>query len=101
MLPNDRFERKGDDLYTDVEAPLTVAVLGGEVEVQSLNKKVALRLPAGTQNGQTFRLTGLGMPKLGTPEKRGDLFARVRARLPQQLGEKERELFEELRALGL
>ena len=51
------------------------------------------------QNGQTFRLTGLGMPKLGTPEKRGDLFARVRVRLPLQLSEKERELFEELRAL--
>jgi curved DNA-binding protein len=101
VKPHPRFERKGDDLYTDVDAPLTVPVLGGEVHVQSLNKKVALRLPAGTQNGQTFRLTGLGMPKLGTPEKRGDLFARVRVRLPQTLGDRERELFEELRALGL
>jgi len=96
-----RFERKGDDLYTDVDASLTIPVLGGEVTVQALDKKVALRLPAGTQNGQTFRLTGLGMPKLATPDKRGDLFARVRVRLPQSLGDKERALFEELKAAGL
>jgi curved DNA-binding protein len=97
VRPHPRFERKGDDLYTDVDVPLTVPVLGGEVEVQALDKKVALRLPAGTQNGQTFRLTGLGIPKLSQPDKRGDLFARVRVRLPQKLGERERELFEELR----
>jgi DnaJ-class molecular chaperone len=96
-----RFERKGDDLYTDVETPLTTPVLGGEVTVQSLDKKVALRLPAGTQNGQTFRLTGLGMPKLTTPDKRGDLFARVKVKLPQTLGETERQLFEGLKEAGL
>jgi DnaJ-class molecular chaperone len=95
-----RFERKGDDLYTDVDVPLTTPVLGGEVEVQALDKKVALRLPAGTQNGQTFRLGGLGMPKLGQADKRGDLFARVRVRLPQKVGDRERALFEELKVLG-
>lgn len=101
VQPHPRFERKGDDLYTDVETPLTVPVLGGEVHVQALDKNVALRLPAGTQNGQTFRLTGLGMPKLTAPDKRGDLFARVRVRLPQTLGDKERRLFEELKETGL
>jgi DnaJ-class molecular chaperone len=95
-----RFERKGDDLYTDVDVPLTTPVLGGEVEVQALDKKVALRLPAGTQNGQTFRLGGLGLPKLNQADKRGDLFARVRVRLPQQVGDRERALFEELKGLG-
>jgi curved DNA-binding protein len=101
VRPHPRYERKGDDLYTDVEVPLTTPVLGGEVEVQALDKKVALRLPAGTQNGQTFRLTGLGMPKLSQPDKRGDLFARVKVRLPQKQGDRERELFEELKQLGL
>ncbi len=98
--PHPRFERKSDDLYTEVDVPLTTPVLGGEVDVQGIDKKVALRLPAGTQNGQTFRLAGLGMPKLGDPKKRGDLFARVRVRLPQKLGERERQLFEELKAAG-
>lgn len=96
-----RFERKGDDLYTDVEIPLTAPVLGGEVEVQAMDRKVALRLPAGTQNGQTFRLNGLGMPKLNSPGKRGDLFARVKVRLPQQTDEKTKQLFEQLREAGV
>ena len=106
---HDRFERKGDDLHTEVEAPLTTAVLGGEVEVQALDKKVALKLPPLTQNGRVFRLTGLGMPKLrperveglNQPGQRGDLLARVRVRLPDRIEEKERELFEQLKAAGI
>ena len=96
-----RYERKGEDLYTDVEVPLTTPVLGGEVEVQGIEKKVALRLPAGTQNGQTFRLKGLGMPKLGQPDKKGDLLARVKARLPKDPDEATKALFEQLREAGL
>jgi DnaJ-class molecular chaperone len=98
---HDRFERKGDDLYVDVEVPLTTPVLGGEVEVQGMNKKVALRLPPGTQNGQNFRLTGLGMPKLGSPDKRGDLYARVKVRLPKDTDEAQRLLFEQLKEAGI
>jgi DnaJ-class molecular chaperone len=101
VRPHRRFERKGDDLYTELEVPLTTPVLGGEVEVQGLDKKVALRLPAGTQNGQTFRLAGLGMPKLTDPKRRGDLFAKVKARLPSEMDERARRLFEELRAAGV
>jgi DnaJ-class molecular chaperone len=101
VKPSPRFERKGDDLYTDVEVALTTPVLGGEVEVQGIEKKVALRLPAGTQNGQTFRLKGLGMPKLGQPDKQGDLLARVKVKLPKDAGEDMKKLFEELREAGL
>jgi curved DNA-binding protein len=101
VRPDPRFERKGDDLYVDVEVPLTTPVLGGEVEVQGIDKKVALRLPAGTQNGQIFRLAGLGMPKLGMPGRRGDLFARVRVRLPKEPSETQRKLFEQLKAAGV
>lgn len=101
VKPSPRFERKGDDLYTDAEVPLSTPVLGGETEIQAPDKKVALRLPAGTQNGQTFRLNGLGMPKLSDPEKRGDLFARVKVKLPATPDEETRKLFEELRDKGL
>ena len=100
VQPNQRFERKGDDLYTDVEMPLTTPVLGGEVEVQGLSKKVALKLPPATQNGQHFRLTGLGMPKLSQPDKRGDLFARVKVVLPKEPTEAQQELFEQLKESG-
>lgn len=97
---NPKFERKGDDLYTDVEVPLTMPVLGGEVEVQGLSRKVALKLPPGTQNGQHFRLTGLGMPKLGQSDKRGDLFARVKVQLPKQPTDEQKKLFEQLKESG-
>ena len=100
VQPHTRFERKGDDLYVEVEAPLTAAVLGGEVEVQGMDKKVALKLPVLTQNGRSFRLGGLGMPKLGG-SGRGDLYARIKVRLPEQLGDKEKQLFEELKAAGI
>ncbi len=97
---NERFERKGDDLHTEVEAPLTAAVLGGEVEVQAIGRRVALKLPPLTQNGRVFRLQGLGMPHLNTGGK-GDLYARVKVRLPEKLGDDERKAFEELKAKGL
>jgi len=92
-----RFERKGDDLITDVRVPLEDAVLGGEVEVETLaGKKIALKVPPLTQNGRTIRLAGLGMPKLDG-KTRGDLLARVHAILPDKLSGRERELFEQLR----
>ena len=95
-----RFERKAGDLYTDIEGPLTIAVLGGEVEVPTLTGKVMLTVPPLTQNGKVFRLAGQGMPSLKGGQ-RGALFARLRVKLPEKLEEKERELFEELRAAGV
>jgi DnaJ-class molecular chaperone len=100
VKPDPNYERKGDDLYTDMEVPLTTPVLGGEVTVQGMAKKVALKLPPGTQNGQHFRLTGLGMPKLGKPERRGDLFARVKVQLPKEPSDEQRKLFEKLKEAG-
>jgi molecular chaperone DnaJ len=95
---HERFERRGDDLYTDVEVPLTDAVLGGEVQVPTLTSRVMLKIPPLTQNGRNFRLGGLGMPKLGGSGK-GDLFARAKIVIPSELSPEERELFEKLRAL--
>jgi curved DNA-binding protein len=100
VRPHDRFERKGDDLHTEAEAPLTTAVLGGEIEVEAIGRKVALKLPPLTQNGRVFRLTGLGMPHLSGSGK-GDLYVRVGVRLPEKLEEEERGLFEQLKVKGL
>ncbi|HEY0069691.1 MAG TPA: J domain-containing protein [Chloroflexia bacterium] len=97
VLPNPRFERKGDDVYTNVTLPLYTAVLGGEVEVPTLKgTKLALKVPAGTQNGRSFRLGGQGMPHLKHPDKRGDLYARMEVQLPDQLSDQEKQLFTEL-----
>ena len=100
VRPHERFERRGDDLYVDVPAPLFDLVLGGEVEVPTpKGTRLRLKVPAGTQNGRTFRLGGQGMPRLGSPEHKGDLYARVKAVLPTDLTPRERELFEELRRM--
>jgi DnaJ-class molecular chaperone len=101
VRPHAKFERKGDDLHIEADVPLTTAVLGGEIEVPTVDRKVALKLPKTTQNGRVFRLSGLGMPKLATPMSRGDLYAKVRVKLPEALGEEEEKLFEQLKALGI
>lgn len=98
VLPHARFERKGDDLNAEVTVPYTDAVLGGEVEVPTLDGRVMLRVPELTQNGRQVRLAGKGMPALGSG-RRGDLFVRVRVQLPEQLAPEERELFARLREL--
>jgi len=98
VRPHERFERRGDDLYTDVDVSVTDAVLGGEVQVPTMTSRVMLKVPPLTQNGRNFRLSGLGMPRLGGNGK-GDLYARVRVVLPQELSPQERELFDKLRAM--
>lgn len=95
---HERFERKNDDLHTDLPVPLLTAVLGGEVQLATLKGNVALKINPETQNGRTIRLAGLGMPKLGSPSVRGDLYARVQVVLPAQLTPEQRKLFEELQA---
>jgi curved DNA-binding protein len=94
-----RFERDGDDLRTTVAADLYTMVLGGEVCVPTMVGEAVLTIPAGTQNGRTFRLRGRGMPRLRQPNQHGDLYARVEVRLPAHLTPRQRELFEELRGL--
>jgi len=98
VRPHKRFERRGDDLYTDVDIPLTDAVLGGEVQVPTMTSRVMLKVPPLTQNGRSIRLSGLGMPRLGDNGK-GDLYARVKVALPLELSPEERKLFEKLRAV--
>jgi curved DNA-binding protein len=100
IAPDPTFERKGDDLQTTVRVPLTSAVLGGEAQVRTLDGPVGIKIPPGTPAGQTFRLRGHGMPKLGARGERGDLMATLQVELPRTLTGRQRELFEELRRSG-
>lgn len=94
-----RFERRDDDLRATVKVPLTTAVLGGEVQVPTLDGSLSIKVPPATPNGRTFRLRGQGLPK-GPGGERGDLLAELSVELPKSVGARERELFEELRGLG-
>jgi DnaJ-class molecular chaperone len=99
VRPHPRFERKADDLVRDVNVPVEDAVLGGEVEIETLaDKRIALTIPPLTQNGRQIKLKGLGMPKLARKDEHGDLYARVRITIPEHLSDEQRALFEQLRA---
>ena len=98
VLPHAAFERRSDNLHTDVPVALTGAVLGTEVEVPTLSGKVALKIPPETQNGKSFRLRGKGMPRLKGGGA-GDLYAKIMVQLPTDLSERERALFQDLHAL--
>jgi DnaJ-class molecular chaperone len=90
-----RFERKGQDLYTHVAVPVTTAVLGGEADVPTLvGRPLRLKIPATTQAGQVFRLKGQGMPAIGKPDERGDLYATVDVELPRTLTPEQRKQWE-------
>ena len=94
-----RYKRKKNNLYTDVGVDLYTAVLGGEIKVPTLSGNVVLSIPSGTQPGQTFRLSGRGMPQLKNPKKSGDLYVKVNIRIPRNLSSEEKELFSELNQL--
>jgi curved DNA-binding protein len=97
VQPHPVFERKGRNLYREIEVPLEDAVLGGEITVPTLRSRVALTIPPETQNGQRFRLAGQGMPGLNQPGSRGDLYATVKVKLPTDLTPEEKALFQQLK----
>ena len=76
----------------ETRVPVTTAVLGGEVDVVTPEAKtLRLKVPAGTQSGQRFRLRGHGLPAVGKPDERGDLYANVEVDIPKTLTDEERE----------
>lgn len=96
VKPDPLYERKGDDIYSDIDVELVKAVLGGGVPVPLPDgRKIMLTIPQETQNGKLIRLAGKGMPRL-RGEGSGNLFARVKVVLPERLTSEERELFEKL-----
>ena len=92
------FERRKNDLYVEVAVPLTVAMLGGEIQVPTPKGKLQLKIPSETQNGRVFRLAGQGMPHLGK-SSRGNILATVKIVLPSKLSSQEKELFKQLSTL--
>jgi curved DNA-binding protein len=92
-----RFDVKGSDLHTEVTIDLYTAVLGGEVTVQTLSGNVVLTIPAGIQPGQSIRLAGRGIPRLNSPNIKGDLYAHIKVKIPHELTPRQKELFQELK----
>jgi molecular chaperone DnaJ len=96
------FERDGTDLQIEVPIPFVQAALGAEVEVPTLDGRVDLHIPEGTQSGRVLRLRGKGLPPLQPrldrdqlQKMRGDLYVRVFVEVPTKLNARQRELLEE------
>src|SRR5207247_8377739 len=88
VLPHTVFTRRGADLTREIKVTLREALLGAEIPVRTLKGRVLLTIPAGTQNGRTFRLSGQGMPRMkGKGEGAGDLYVKINVVLPTNLSE--------------
>lgn len=93
VAPHDVFRRAGDDLACEVSVPMTVAALGGTVEMTTLEEPEPIEIEPGTQSGQVVRLRGRGMPRLGG-RGRGELVGLLKVETPQDLSDEEAELLE-------
>ncbi len=92
------FSREEDNLFCEVPISFATAALGGEVPVPTLEGKASLKVPPGTQSGQSFRLRGKGIVHVNGRE-RGDLFARLLVEVPTDLNSAQRQKLEEFAAL--
>lgn len=99
VISDHTFERKGDDLYANVDVDFYTAVLGGKAPFKTFKGSVKIDIPKGTQNGKTLRLQNMGMPKYGKENSFGDLYLKINVLVPQNLSGKEIELFKELQKL--
>lgn len=100
VRPHDLFERDGADLYARVPIAMSIAALGGEFEVPTLEgARARVKVGAGTQPGQRVRLKGKGMPVLRSSQV-GDLYVQLDVEVPQNLNKKQRELLEEFQNLS-
>ncbi len=91
VAPHPGLTREGDDLRAEVRVDFYTAALGGEVRVRTIDGAVTLKIPPRTQADKTFRLKGKGMPRLGQPAERGDMWARVKLVLPESMSDAEIE----------
>ena len=99
VTPHKLYQRVGNNLEISVPVDVVTAVLGGKVVVPTLTGDVTLKIPAGTQGGQTFRLSKKGMPHLRQPNDAGDLLAKITIQIPKDLTHEEQELYEKLASL--
>ena len=95
VKPHPLFQRDGANLILDYPMDIAQAALGSEAEVPTMNGRVSMKIPAGTQSGTVFRVRGKGLSDLhgGRP---GDLLVRVLVETPANLTDRQRQLLEEL-----
>jgi molecular chaperone DnaJ len=99
VAPHDVFKREGPNLRCETAVSFTQAALGAKLELEALDGAATIDIPAGTQNGSSFRISGRGLPR-ARGAGRGDLIVDVHVRVPTKLTRKQRELLEEFARAG-
>jgi len=92
--------RKGDNVYVTVPITVPEAALGTKIEVPTVEGRAALKIPAGTESGQKFRLRERGFPSLRNPQLRGDQFVEVKITLPKVISEETKESLRQFEKLN-
>ncbi|MEO6071001.1 MAG: J domain-containing protein [Chitinophagaceae bacterium] len=100
LTEDPHFKRQGNDLYTSIELDLYTAILGGEKTITTLSGKIKLKVPPETQNETRIRLKGKGFPVYKKEGEAGDLYVTYTVKLPTNLSDKEKELFQTLANLS-
>ena len=98
VKPHPLFERHDSEIVCEIPIPYSLAVLGGEIEVPTIDGSVKLKIPAGTQVGHVFRLRNKGIQVLGS-NRRGDQHVKIKIYVPKKVSEKHREVLEKLRTV--
>jgi len=100
VRPDKHFKRQGDDIFSQEEISISQAVLGDKIKVQTPDGQVLLKIPAGTSDGQEFRLRNKGAYHLGS-SGRGNQIIKIKIRVPKSLTSKQKKLFQDLAKQGL
>ncbi len=99
VLPHKIFQRDGDDIYSQLSLDFVIAALGGEVLVPTIDGKVSMKIPAGTQSGEVFRLKEKGMPDLRRGN-RGQQYVKIMLQVPKKLSVEQKKILKEYAAVS-
>jgi molecular chaperone DnaJ len=96
-----KFERKGNNLLSSEHISFSQAVLGDKIEVKTIDGSVKMKIPAGTQSGEIFRIKGQGVPELNRPHYKGDQLVTVIVDVPKNPNREQKRIIEDLGKAGL
>ena len=99
MKPDQNLHRKGQNIESKISVSMVEAALGGEVQVETVDGKLKLKIPAGTQGGKVIKLSERGVPGVGG-RKRGDHLVTVDVETPTKLSAKQKELLQQFSEEG-
>ena len=100
IKPHPRFKRDGSDIYTTQKIHVLSAILGDEIQIETIHGREILKINPGTTEGQVYRLKNLGVPHLNSPEEKGDHYVKIELIIPDKLSGKERDHYLELAKLA-